>query len=189
MSTEAIGARRTIIDAREAKRLLRELAASIHERVPPDAELVLIGIRRRGDLLAARIAEAVAEIRGADVPTGSLDITLYRDDFGQVGPRPVIGTTRLPGDITDLHVVIVDDVLHTGRTIRAALDELADFGRARRVELCVLVDRGGRELPIQPDYVGRHTEVPPGMEISVRVPGLDEELGVDLIPAAAPEDG
>lgn len=189
MSTEAIGNARTIIEAPEAERLVRELATAIHERVPPDGELVLIGIRRRGDLLAARIAEALAEIRGAEVPTGSLDITLYRDDFAQVGPRPLIGTTRLPGDITGRHVVIVDDVLHTGRTIRAALNELADFGRASRVELCVLVDRGGRELPIQPDYVGRHLEVPAGKEISVRVPGLDEELGVDLVAATATEDG
>lgn len=185
MSSEAIGSARTIIDAREAEELLRELAAAIHRRVPPDAELVLVGIRRRGDLLARRIADELAALRGVEVPTGSLDITLYRDDFAQIGPRPLIGTTHLPGEITGRHLVVVDDVLHTGRTIRAALNELADFGRASRIDLCVLVDRGGRELPIQPDYVGRHVEVPPGMEVSVRVPDLDDELGVDLVAAAA----
>ncbi|MGH7540820.1 MAG: bifunctional pyr operon transcriptional regulator/uracil phosphoribosyltransferase PyrR [Gemmatimonadota bacterium] len=181
MPAELTGNARTILDAEQAGRIIRALAEAIDARVPTH-ELLLVGIRRRGDLLAAHIAAAVAERRGAEVPTGSLDITLYRDDFAQVGPRPLIGTTRLPGEITGRHLVVVDDVLHTGRTIRAALNELTDFGRARRIELCVLIDRGGRELPIQPDYVGRHIEVPPGMEVSVRLPELDGALGVDLVP-------
>jgi pyrimidine operon attenuation protein/uracil phosphoribosyltransferase len=171
----------TVIEAAEAAAVLAELADEIHSAVPADASLVLVGIQRRGVELADRIAELLEDRRSQPTPTGSLDITLYRDDFNQIGPRPLIGTSDLPEDITDRHVVIVDDVLHTGRTIRAALNELADFGRASRVQLCVLIDRGGRELPIQPDYVGRRFVVRAGSEISVRVPELDGALGVDLV--------
>ena len=110
---------------------------------------------------------------GVDVPLGALDITLYRDDLQTVGPRPVVGRTSLPGDIDGAHVVIVDDVLYTGRTVRAALDELADFGRPARIALAVLVDRGGRELPIHADVVGRRVEVPPGSRVDVFVAELD----------------
>jgi pyrimidine operon attenuation protein/uracil phosphoribosyltransferase len=177
----------TIIDATEATAVLAELAERIHAAVPADASLVLVGIQRRGVELADRIAEILDDRRASPTPTGSLDITLYRDDFNQIGPRPLIGTSRLPEEINDRHVVIVDDVLHTGRTIRAALNELADFGRPSRIQLCVLVDRGGRELPIQPDYVGRRVDVPPGSEISVHVPELDGDLGVDLVPVSAAE--
>ena len=112
---------------------------------------------------------------------------LYRDDFGQVGPWPIIGTTEISHEITDQHVVIVDDVVHSGRTVRAALKELGDFGRPQRIELCALVDRGGRELPIQPDYVGIATEVEPGFEIAVSVPELDGELSVKLVPVDGDE--
>ena len=115
------------------------------------------------------------------MPIGSLDITLYRDDFGQIGSLPVVGTSRIPESIEDAHVVIVDDVLHTGRTIRAALNELSDFGRARRIQLCVLVDRGGRQLPIQPDYAGRVLELDPGQDVAVRVPDTDGGWGVDIV--------
>ncbi|HEU0077304.1 MAG TPA: phosphoribosyltransferase family protein, partial [Longimicrobiaceae bacterium] len=113
-----------------------------------------------------------------------LDITLYRDDLMAIGPRPVVGPSSLPeGDIDERVVVIVDDVLYTGRTVRAALDELADFGRPRRTLLCVLVDRGGRELPIQPDIVGESVEVPAGGRVEVLVPELDGELGVEVCAA------
>jgi pyrimidine operon attenuation protein/uracil phosphoribosyltransferase len=186
--TEVNRQAQTIIDAAEATAVLAELAERIHAAVPADASLVLVGIQRRGVELADRIAEILDDRRSQPTPTGSLDITLYRDDFNQIGPRPLIGTSRLPEQITGRHVVIVDDVLHTGRTIRAALNELADFGRPSRIQLCVLVDRGGRELPIQPDYVGREIDVPPGTEISVRVPELDGDLAVDLVPVAAAED-
>lgn len=171
------------MDRDEVEATLRELAGRIREGGSGGDDLVLVGIRRRGVELARRLAEEMASSLGEPVPTGSLDITLYRDDFGQVGPRPLIGTTELPREITDRRVVIVDDVLYTGRTVRAALDELSDFGRPRRVELCVLVDRGGRELPIQPDYVGRRVEVPAGSEVAVRVPELDGDLRVELVPA------
>src|SRR5213592_1347615 len=114
-------------------------------------DLVLIGIQRRGVELAERIAKQIETQEGAVVPRGALDITLYRDDLQTVGPKPVIGETRLPGDLTGKHVVIVDDVRLRGRTGRAALDEVADVGRLKRISLCALVDRGGRELTIQPD--------------------------------------
>lgn len=169
----------------EVDATLQELARRIHSASETEDDLILVGIRRRGVELARRLAGYLEALRGAPVPSGSLDITLYRDDFGQVGPRPVIGTTELPAEITGRRVVIVDDVLYTGRTVRAALDELSDFGRPSRVELCVLVDRGGRELPIQPDHVGLEVAVPPGQEVAVRVPELDGDLRVELVPAGA----
>ena len=150
-------------------------------------DLMLVGIHRRGAELAERIASRVARSTG-EIPTGSLDITLYRDDFDQIGPRPLIGMTDIPGDINGLRLVIVDDVLYTGRTVRAALNELADFGRPRRVELCVLVDRGGRELPIQADHVGLEVEVGNGERVEVRVPELDDgELSITLVSPAESE--
>lgn len=146
--------------------------------------LLLVGIRRRGVQLAGRLASILRDSGGIDVPTGSLDITLYRDDLHQIGPMPIIGMTEIPGDITGRRVVIVDDVLFTGRTIRAALQELADFGRPRKIELCVLVDRGGRELPIQADYVGLTVDAAARDLVEVRVPELDDESSVTLVSAA-----
>jgi len=115
------------------------------------------------------------------VPRGALDITLYRDDLETVGPKPVIGETRIPADLSGKHVVIVDDVLYTGRTTRAALDELADFGRPKRISLCVLVDRGGRELPIQPDIVGLRVPVNSGERVDVLVDEVDGTDQVELV--------
>jgi len=118
---------------------------------------------------------------GVTVPQGSLDITLYRDDLQTVGPRPVVGPPYLPWDLDDKHVVIVDDVLYTGRTVRAALDELADFGRPSRIALAVLVDRGGRELPIHADIVGKKVDVQNGERIDVLVEELDGRDAVILV--------
>ena len=137
--------------------------------------LVIVGIQRRGVQLAQRIVGLIAEREKITVPQGALDITLYRDDLQTVGPRPVVGPTNIPVDIDGQHVVIVDDVLYTGRTVRAAMDELADFGRPRRIALAVLIDRGGRELPIAPDVVGKEVEVLPGRRIDVFVEELDGE--------------
>jgi pyrimidine operon attenuation protein/uracil phosphoribosyltransferase len=137
-----------------------------------------VGIQRRGVQLAARIVSSIREREGTDVPNGALDITLYRDDLQTVGPRPVVGPTNLPWAIDGKHVVIVDDVLFTGRTVRAALDELADFGRPRRIGLAVLIDRGGRELPIQPDVVGKLVEVGAGQRVDVMIRELDERDAV-----------
>ena len=117
------------------------------------------------------------------VPRGALDITLYRDDLETVGPKPVIGETRIPVDLAGKHVVIVDDVLYTGRTVRAALDELTDFGRPRRISLCVLVDRGGRELPIQADIVGATVKTAAGDRVDVFVEELDGRDQVELVRA------
>jgi len=178
---------RVLLDEASVNETLRRLAGEIHDKVRGDADLVLIGIHRRGVELTARIASHLESHRTLPVPTGTLDITLYRDDFGQVGPRPIIGTTEINHEITDKHVVIVDDVIHSGRTVRAALKGLGDFGRPQRIELCALVDRGDRELPIQPDYVGIATEVEPGFEIAVSVPELDGELSVKLVPVDGDE--
>jgi len=170
-----------LMDAPAVERTLARMAHEIVELAAGTDSLALVGIHRRGVNLAARLAEAIREERGVAVPTGTLDITLYRDDLMTVGPRPVVGPSSLPGGgIDDRVVVIVDDVLYTGRTVRAALDELADFGRPRRTLLCVLVDRGGRELPIQPDIVGERVDVPEGGRVEVLVPELDGELGVEV---------
>jgi pyrimidine operon attenuation protein/uracil phosphoribosyltransferase len=130
--------------------------------------------------LARRIREII-ESDGRRIPTGSLDITLYRDDLGAVGPVPLVGESHLPIEgVDDKTVVVIDDVLFTGRTARAAMNELMDWGRPSRILLCVLVDRGGRELPIQPDIVGRRVSILPRQTVEVRVPELDGRLSVDL---------
>jgi pyrimidine operon attenuation protein/uracil phosphoribosyltransferase len=148
--------------------------------------LVIVGIQRRGVQLAARIVSSIAESESASVAQGALDITLYRDDLQTVGPRPVVGQTQIPVDIEGTHVVIVDDVLHTGRTVRAALDELADFGRPRRIALAVLIDRGGRELPIQPDVIGKSVAIGPGQRVDVLVNELDGRDAVIIMDRELP---
>ena len=173
--------RTTLLDARAMSRALQRMAVEILELAHGTDDLVLIGIQRRGVELADRIATLIKEHEGADIPRGALDITLYRDDLGTVGPKPVIGETHLPGDLTDKHAVIVDDVLYTGRTVRAALDELADFGRPKRISLCVLVDRGGRELPIQADIVGKVVKTAAGERVEVQVEELDGHDQVDVV--------
>lgn len=174
--------RRSLMDPPEVERALARMADEIVQLTGGATGVVLVGIERRGVQLARRISEIIAQ-SGAEAPlTGSLDITLYRDDLMSVGPRPVVGQTRLPtGGVDGRHLVIVDDVLYTGRTVRAALDELADFGRPARILLAVLVDRGGRELPIQADVVGSRVEVPEGALVEVRVPELDGALSVDFV--------
>jgi len=160
------------------------MAVEVLELAQGTERLVLIGIQRRGVELADRIAKLIEHDEGVVVPRGALDITLYRDDLETVGPKPVIGETRIPVDLAAKHVVIVDDVLYTGRTIRAALDELTDFGRPRRISLCVLVDRGGRELPIQADIVGTTVKTAAGDRVDVLVEELDGRDQVDLVRAS-----
>jgi len=162
-----------LLDARALARALQRMALEILELAHGTESLVLVGIQRRGVELAERIARLIEEQEAVTIPRGAIDITLYRDDLELVGPKPVIGETRLPGDLSGKHVVIVDDVLYTGRTVRAALDELADFGRPRRISLCVLVDRGGRELPIQADIVGQAVKVAPRDRVDVQIEELD----------------
>jgi pyrimidine operon attenuation protein/uracil phosphoribosyltransferase len=172
--------RTTILDARAMMRALQRLAVEVLEQAEA-GDVVLVGIQRRGVELAERLGKLIEKDEGVTVPRGALDITLYRDDLETVGPRPVVGETRLPGDLTGKHVVIVDDVLYTGRTVRAALDELADFGRPKRISLCVLIDRGGRELPIQADIVGKVVKTAPDDRVDVMVEELDGKDQVDLV--------
>jgi pyrimidine operon attenuation protein/uracil phosphoribosyltransferase len=176
-----------VLDARAFTRTLRRMADEIVELNNGTDDLVIVGIQRRGVQLAAHIVSSIADREKAEVPQGALDITLYRDDLQTVGPRPLVGQTRIPVDIDGRHVVIVDDVLYTGRTIRAALDELADFGRPRRIALAVLIDRGGRELPIQPDIVGKKVTAPSSQRVDVLVEDLDGKNAVVI--AERNEDG
>lgn len=173
----------TILDAQAVERTLRRMAGEIVEANGGTDNLVIVGIQRRGVQLAERIVQLIEMSDGVTVPRGALDITLYRDDLQTVGPRPVVGATMLPGGIECANVVIVDDVLYTGRTIRAALDELADFGRPASIRLAALIDRGGRELPIQPDIVGKTVEVRSGDRVDVLIEDLDGRTAVVLASA------
>jgi pyrimidine operon attenuation protein/uracil phosphoribosyltransferase len=171
----------TILDAQAVERTLRRMADQIIESNGGADDLIIVGIQRRGVQLSERIAAIIHESEGSAVARGALDITLYRDDLQTVGPRPVVGATSLPGAIDGKYVVIVDDVLYTGRTIRAALDELADFGRPARIGLAVLIDRGGRELPIQPDFVGKKVSAKSHDRVEVQVPEIDGSSGALLV--------
>src|SRR6476646_1062628 len=176
----------TVLDARAFDRTLRRIADEIVELNNGTDDLVIVGIQRRGAQLAARIVSSISDREKANVPLGALDITLYRDDLQTIGPRPVVGQTQIPVDIDGQVVVIVDDVLYTGRTVRAALDELTDFGRPRRIALAVLIDRGGRELPIHADVVGKKVPVPAGQRVDVVVKELDDR---DAVIITDTEDG
>ena len=157
----------TILDAEQMARVIRRMAGEISERNRGVSELMLVGIRTRGVPLAEAIAAEIERMEGAAVPLGALDITLYRDDLSTVGPQAVVKGTKLPGPIDGRVVVLCDDVLYTGRTVRAALDHLVDYGRPRSVQLAVLIDRGHRELPIQADVVGK--TVPTSSDEAVEV--------------------
>jgi pyrimidine operon attenuation protein / uracil phosphoribosyltransferase len=168
------------MDADRMSRALTRIAHEILERNRGLDEVALVGIRTRGVPIARRLAQLLREINGDHVPTGSLDITLYRDDLmrNAVGPQPVVRRTEIPFSIDERRILLVDDVLYTGRTTRAALDALIDFGRPRAIQLVVMVDRGHRELPIKADYVGKN--VPTSLKQSVQV-RLQEIDGVDEI--------
>ncbi|HWK09472.1 MAG TPA: bifunctional pyr operon transcriptional regulator/uracil phosphoribosyltransferase PyrR [Vicinamibacterales bacterium] len=164
-----------VMDADRMSRALTRIAHEILERNRGTSELALVGIRRRGVPLARRIAAALHQINGDDVPTGALDITLYRDDLMRqpVGPQPVLRRTEIPFSIDDRRILLVDDVLYTGRTTRAALDALIDFGRPRAIQLIVLIDRGHRELPIKADYVGKNIPTSASESVQVRLLEID----------------
>ena len=168
------------MDADRIARTLTRIAHEIVERNRGVEGLALVGVRTRGVHLARRLARNLKEITGDDVPTGALDITLYRDDLMRhaVGPQPLVRRTEIPFSIDDRKILLVDDVLYTGRTIRAALDALIDFGRPRAIQLVVLIDRGHRELPIKADYVGKN--LPTSLKESVQV-RLEEIDGVDEV--------
>ena len=169
-----------VMDADRIDRTLTRIAHEIVERNRGVDELALIGVRTRGVPLARRLAHRLLDITREEVPTGALDITLYRDDLmrSPVGPQPVIRRTEIPFSIDDRKILLVDDVLYTGRTVRAALDALIDFGRPKVIQLVVLVDRGHRELPIKADYVGKN--LPTSLRESVQV-RLHETDGADEV--------
>ena len=166
-----------VMDADRMSRALTRIAHEILERNRGLDELALIGIRTRGVTIAQRIARALKDINGDEVPTGALDITLYRDDLMRhpVGPQPLVRRTEIPFSIDDRKIMLVDDVLYTGRTIRAALDALIDFGRPRVIQLIALVDRGHRELPIKADYVGKNLPTSLKQSVQVRLQEIDGE--------------
>ncbi len=163
-----------IMDKTAIKRALTRLAHEILERNKGLRDLCIIGIRTRGAILAERLNVCLRNIEGAAVPLGIVDITLYRDDLSLIGAQPVVHETLIDFDITDKKIILVDDVLFTGRTIRAALDELIDFGRPANIQLAVLIDRGHRELPIRADYVGKNIPTSSAQNIQVCLKETDQ---------------
>jgi len=171
---------RQVMKPREIDLALSRIAAEILEHHPNLDETVLVGIRRRGVPLAEVLRSKIEALSGKRLPLGILDITFYRDDLSLVDIQPVVEGSKLNFDATGKEVILVDDVLFTGRTTRAALESIVDYGRPRRVELVVLIDRGHRELPIQADYVGKYIESSKDELIEVRMPSVDNEEGVFL---------
>jgi len=168
---------RELMDGQRLSRTLARMAHEVIEHDPEVGRLVLVGVRTRGVPMARRLARLIGEMTGAEPPVGALDITLYRDDLTAVAAQPVIQGTNVPS-IENRRVVLVDDVLFTGRTVRAALDELVDFGRPARIELAVLIDRGHRELPIRADYVGQEVATSRAQIVQVQ---LTEDDGRDCV--------
>jgi len=171
-----------VMDADRVSRSITRIAHEILERNRGVEDLALIGIRARGVPIAERLAAELGTLSGTKVPTGALDITLYRDDLMRhaVGPQPVIRRTEIPFSLDDRLILLVDDVLYTGRTIRAALDALIDFGRPRAIQLVALVDRGHRELPIRADYVGRNIPTSRQQSVQVRLVEIDGRDEVEV---------
>lgn len=162
-----------VLGQEDILRTLRRIAHQILEKNPKTEELCLIGIQRRGVFLAKRIQKIIYEIEGMAVPLGAIDITLYRDDLTVVGHAPLVRETTIDFGIDSKEVILIDDVLYTGRTVRAALDALIDFGRPKSIQLAVLVDRGHRELPIRSDYVGKNIPTSQKETVEVRLRELD----------------
>ena len=171
-----------VLDADRMERTLTRIAHEIVERNRGVEELAFVGIRRRGVPLARRLALTVGAIAGLDIPIGALDITLYRDDLMRhsIGAQPVVGSTDIKFSIDDKRILLVDDVLYTGRTIRAALDALLEFGRPKSIQLVVLVDRGHRELPIKADYVGKNLPTSSSQSVQVHLLEVDGRDQVEI---------
>jgi pyrimidine operon attenuation protein/uracil phosphoribosyltransferase len=180
----------TILEPGEIRRVLRRMAVEVVEKCGDLEKLMLVGIRTRGVPLAHRLAEEIRETEGIEVPLGILDITLYRDDLSAIGPQAVVQQTHLNEPIDGRVVVLCDDVLYTGRTVRAALDALLDYGRPKAVRLAVLIDRGHRELPVQADIVGKGVPTAASEVIEVLFQETDDEELVRILgPAPASPDG
>lgn len=171
-----------IMNKTQIKGAVRKLAGQIVADLSPIEGVVMIGIRTRGADLTKRLVKEVEGISGYNMPVGFIDTTFYRDDVGASGPKPVMKKTEIPFDLTDRRVILVDDVLYTGRTIRAALDALMDIGRPGSIRLAVLIDRGRRELPIQPDYVGRKLEISESESVQVKLEEEGEQDSVIILP-------
>jgi pyrimidine operon attenuation protein/uracil phosphoribosyltransferase len=169
---------RTLMDEAAIRRTLERMAHEIVEKNGGTRDLALVGVVRKGDILATRLRELIEKIDGAQIPVGRLDITLYRDDLGRSGAHSVVRRTEIPFDITGRVLVLVDDVVYTGRTTRAALDALMDYGRPKAIRYAVLLDRGHRELPIQPDFVGQTVVTRRRERVKVL---LREDGGVDQV--------
>src|SRR6056297_896624 len=181
MEEKDMKVKKEIIDKDGIRRALTRIAHEIIEKNEGTEDLVIIGIRSRGVPMAERIAERINEFEGVEVPTGILDITLYRDDLSQVSKQPIIHQTEIPFDISNKKVVLVDDVLFTGRTVRAALDALIDLGRPRQIQLAIIVDRGHRELPIRADFVGKNLPTSLSEVVSVNLKEVDGEDSILLL--------
>ena len=176
-----------VLDADDLRRAFTRIAHEIVERNHGAGDILLVGLYTRGLAVAQRLASAIEEVEGVDVPVGALDVAFYRDD---IGLRPVqpLGPTEVPADLSDKTVVLVDDVLFTGRTVRAALDALIELGRPRAVQLAVMVDRGHRELPIRADYVGKNLPTKLAEDVRVRLAEVDGEDGIEIWGPPAPEE-
>jgi pyrimidine operon attenuation protein/uracil phosphoribosyltransferase len=172
--------RLVLMDSGRLSRTLSRIASEIVERHPDQKKVVLVGVRSRGVPMAGRLSRLIGELAGSEPPVGALDITLYRDDLTMAGAQPVLRGTEIPVPIDGRSVIVIDDVLFTGRSVRGALDELIDFGRPSRIELAVLVDRGHRELPIRADYVGRTVTTARDDVVQVMLAEIDGEDGVVL---------
>jgi pyrimidine operon attenuation protein / uracil phosphoribosyltransferase len=173
--------KRQLLSAKEIDRTLQRLAHEVFEKSAGAKDLAFIGVRRRGVPLAERLTKSIGNFAQVDVPVGILDITLYRDDLSTVGPQPVVHSTNIDFSVDGRDLVLVDDVLYTGRTIRAAMNGLFDLGRPRRIRLCVLIDRGHRELPVEATFVGRTVETSDTEIVEVRLQEIDNEERVMLV--------
>ena len=173
--------KKELIDSSAMSRAITRIAHEILEKNKGTEDLVLIGIRTRGVPLAERLAAKIEEIEGQKLPTGILDITLYRDDLSTVAQQPIVHRTEIPFDITGKKVVLVDDVLYTGRTVRAALDALIDLGRPLQIQLAIMIDRGHRELPIRADFVGKNLPTSKTEVVDVNFKEIDEKDAVLLL--------
>jgi pyrimidine operon attenuation protein/uracil phosphoribosyltransferase len=167
-----------IMNANEMNRAIKRMAHEVIEANKGVENLVLLGVQRRGVPLARMLGEAIKAVEGTDVPQGALDITFYRDDLSTLGPTPQVSSTEMPFDVNKKIIILVDDVLYTGRTVRAALDVIMDWGRPEAIRLAVLVDRGHRELPIRPDFVGKNVPTSQREIIKVKVKEFDDTAEV-----------
>jgi pyrimidine operon attenuation protein/uracil phosphoribosyltransferase len=173
--------KRVLMNEKEMDKTIKRLSSEIVDGNPDVKALCIIGIRKRGDILAERLANTLRKSTSWEIKVGVLDITLYRDDLTNFGPKPIIGSTNFPCSIEGKEVLLVDDVIYTGRTIRSALDEIMDYGRPLRIKLAVMVNRGGRELPILPDYTGISVELKEGEEIQVLLKETDEQDEIKVV--------